>query len=439
MRVTLIATLVVGLALVIGAVVLLALLRAGLLRSLSGGGPERAAEVAALASRGPLPDPLPPITAPRLTLLQVIDTDGTVITSSGELPGVPAVVPPKARGRRIVEDHGLPDHGPWLTEPTPATIANRPVTVVVFTSLEEFSRSGELLGGLLVVSVPLLVGLVALVVWLVVGRSLRPVEEMRADVANITANRLDRRVVVPHTDDELARLAHTLNDMLDRLEYSQLQQQQFVADASHELRTPIANIRAALEVAATHPSRTDWTSVADDVLRQDARMQRVTDDLLLLARADLGSVTTHMVPVDLRELILAEVARPIPSGRRLDGAPGLPSVIVNADPEQLGRALSNLIDNALRHATRQVTVALTGGSSWAQITVSDDGPGVPAAARERVFDRFVRLDDDRANTGGGAGLGLPIVREIVEAFGGSVRVIDDGRPGASFAIRLPRA
>lgn len=177
-----------------------------------------------------------------MTLLQVLDADGTVITSSAELGGVPAVVPPRARGRRIVDDHGLLDHGPWLTEPTRATIANRPVTVtvMVFTSLEEFSRSGELLRGLLVVSVPVLGGLVDL------ARSRAIVAAGRGDAGGYgehhrqPARSSCRRVVVPLTDDEEARLAHTLNDMSDRLERAFAQQQRFVADASHELRTPIA-------------------------------------------------------------------------------------------------------------------------------------------------------------------------------------------------------
>ena len=418
---------------------LLGLLRAGLLRSLSGSAPQRAAELAALAARGPLPDPLPPTGSPRLTLLQVVAANGTVIASSSELRGVPAILAPDARAREIIDHHGLPDHGPWLTEPTPATIANRPVTVIVFTSLEEFSRSEQILGGLLAAAVPILSGLVGLLVWFVVGRSLRAVEVMRTDVANITAMQLDRRVVIPAADDELAKLARTLNDMLDRLEESHRRQHRFVADASHELRTPIANIRTALEVAAAHPARADWASIADDVLRQDLRMQRLADDLLALARADLDSTVTTFAAVDLCDLVHEETSRRIPSSRTLAVVPGPVAVIVNGDREQLRRAVANLIDNALRHANRHVTVALSIGAAWAQVTVSDDGAGVPIDARDQVFDRFVRLDTDRANAGQGAGLGLSIVREIVTAHGGTVSILDGPPPGARFAMRLPLA
>ncbi|TML16771.1 MAG: HAMP domain-containing protein, partial [Actinobacteria bacterium] len=180
---------------------------------------------------------------------------------------------------------------------------NRPTTVIVITSLAEFSRSAELLAGLMLVIVPLLIALVGLVVWIVVGRSLKPVERMRVEVADITAHRLDRRVPLPDTNDEVGRLARTLNDMLDRLERSSNQQRQFVADASHELRTPVANIRAAVEVAAAHPEGADWSVVAADVLRQDVRMERLVSDLLLLARNDASPIPLRLESIDLRELV----------------------------------------------------------------------------------------------------------------------------------------
>jgi signal transduction histidine kinase len=179
--------------------------------------------------------------------------------------------------------------------------------------------------------------------------------------------------------------------------------------------------------------------VADDVLRQDLRMQRLADDLLALARADLDAAPIAFAPVDLRDLVREEASRLVPAARAVDVVAGPFPVLVLGDRDRLRRALANVIDNALRHAARRVTVALTAGTTWAQITVTDDGPGVPDDARERVFDRFVQLDTDRASVGQGAGLGLSIVREIVTAHGGSVAFVDGPRPGARFAIRLPLA
>ena len=435
-RVTAVATLVVALALIIGAVSLLAVLRSSLLRSLSGSGPERAAEIAALAARGPLPEPLPDLEAPRLTLIQVIDGDGNVVAASRQLEGAPAVVAPTARHHQVMDTVGARGEGPWLVEPTPATIANRPVVVVVITSLAEFSRSAQLLGGLLLVIVPLLIALAGAVVWIVVGRSLRPVEQMRIQVADITAHRLDRRVPLPTADDEVGRLARTLNDMLDRLEQSSDQQRQFVADASHELRTPVANIRAAIEVAVAHPEKADWPIVASDVLRQDLRMERLVSDLLTLARSDASPIPLRVEPIDLRDLVQNECARDIPPGCRLEPILPRTPVVVNGDRDQLGRVITNLVDNALRHATSRVTIALTTGPAWVELTVDDDGPGIARQDRERIFDRFVRLDPHRASTYGGAGLGLSIVRQLVQAHGGSVRVADSPS-GSSFVVHLP--
>jgi signal transduction histidine kinase len=437
-RVTVAATVVVAIGLIIGAVALLAVLRAGLLRSLSGSGPERAAEVAALASRGPLPDPLPDLEASRLTLVQIIDTEGHVVAASRQLQGVPAVLAPTARRRKVIDEiAALPD-GPWLVEPTPATIANRPTTVIVITSLAEFSRSAELLAGLMLVIVPLLIALVGLVVWIVVGRSLKPVERMRLEVADITAHRLDRRVPLPDTNDEVGRLARTLNDMLDRLERSSNQQRQFVADASHELRTPVANIRAAVEVAAAHPEGADWSVVAADVLRQDVRMERLVSDLLLLARNDASPIPLRLESIDLRELVQHECNRDVPPGRRLESTVPRTPVVVTGDRDQLGRIITNLVDNALRHATSRVTIALTSGPAWVELVVSDDGSGIARPDRERIFDRFVRLDAHRASSHGGAGLGLAIVRQLAQAHGGSVHVADSAI-GSSFVVRLPAA
>ena len=434
-RITLLATIALAAGLAVGATLLVGSLRNALLDAQAGTGPRRAAELAALAGRGPLPTELPAVDAGRRTLLQVLDVNGRVVAASAELRGLPALMQSTERHREVRDELDHLGNGPWLVEPTPATLGGRPAVVLVITSLTDYERSAELLHGSLLVSLPILTLVVAVVVWMVVGRALRPVEAMRSQVQRITSEQLDRRVPAPATYDEIGKLASTLNDMLDRLEDSSSTQRRFVADASHELRTPIANIRVAMEVASAHPDRANWIDVAADVLEQDARMERLTDDLLRLGRTGETSVPLRLGPVDLRDLVTAELSRAVPADRRLV-ASEVAAVTVTGDREQLARMLSNLVDNALRHASRQVTVAVTVGSSAVEIKVADDGPGIDRADRDVVFNPFVRLDGHRDRHQGGAGLGLAIVRQVVLAHHGTIRVRDNG-PGALFVVRLP--
>ncbi|MEY2416703.1 MAG: hypothetical protein QOH53_2037 [Ilumatobacteraceae bacterium] len=434
-RITLLATIALAAGLAVGATLLVGSLRNALLDAQAGTGPQRAAELAALAGRGPLPPELPAVDAGRRTLLQVLDLNGRVVAASAELRGLPALMHATERHREVRDELDHLGDGPWLVEPTPATLGGRPEVVLVITSLTDYERSAELLRGSLVVSLPILALIAAALVWVVVGRALRPVEAMRSEVQRITSEQLDRRVPAPATRDEIGKLASTLNDMLDRLEESSSVQRRFVADASHELRTPIANIRVAMEVASAHPDRANWIDVAADVLEQGARMERMTDDLLLLGRTGETSVPLRLGPVDLGALVAAELSRGVPADRRLV-AIDVAAVTITGDREQLARMLSNLVDNALRHARRQVTVAVTVGSSSVEIKVADDGPGIDRADREVVFNPFVRLDGHRDRHQGGAGLGLAIVRQVVLAHHGTIGLRDNA-PGALFVVRLP--
>jgi signal transduction histidine kinase len=277
--------------------------------------------------------------------------------------------------------------------------------------------------------------MLAALCWFIVGRALRPIEAMRAEVDAITSRALDRRVPEPASGDEVGRLARTMNEMLDRLERSSAAQRRFGEDASHELRTPVANIRTAMEVALAHPERTDWVAVGRDVLEQDGRAQQLIDELLVLARTDGGRLERATALVDL-----AGVAR---SGAIGDGAvtvrtvmPG--PVFVLADATHVARIVANLVENALRFARTSVTVAVERLGPWGILSVEDDGPGVPDADRERVFERFVRLDQHRGRASGGSGLGLAIVAELVEAAGGSV-ALEGPSPTSRFVVRLPAA
>jgi signal transduction histidine kinase len=239
---------------------------------------------------------------------------------------------------------------------------------------------------------------------------------------------------VPDSSDEIHRLAVTLNDMLRRLEAARARQRAFVADAAHELRSPLTNMRTELEVAQRLPDSTDWPALAADVLTDVDRLSRLVDDLLLLARADDAATrpARRVAEVELGEL-LAEVAGRYPTV--VYQRPAVPQP-VPGERDALARVVANLLDNAVRHADKTVSLSVTADDAYRIIAVTDDGPGVPAADREKVFHRFTRLDDARARDAGGSGLGLAIVRELVRAHDGTV-TLSDAQPGLRAEVRLP--
>jgi signal transduction histidine kinase len=282
----------------------------------------------------------------------------------------------------------------------------------------------------LATGVPLAALFVSVVAWVVADRTLRPVRRMQRELADITAHSLDRRVPVPAGADQIAELARTTNATLDRLETSVRRQRRFVADASHELRTPIANLRAGLELALNRPQRTDWPELTRETLSDVDRLQSLATDLLVLARLDATTpVRTELV--DLAALVLEQG-----SGDVVCSVTG--PAPVRGNPDDLARLLRNLLDNARRHATSGVTVTVETGESEATLAVLDDGPGVPEGDRELIFDRFTRLDHARTRTDGGAGLGLAIAREIATAHGGRL-TCEPATSGARFVLVLPLA
>ncbi|MEU4805525.1 ATP-binding protein [Actinosynnema sp. NPDC023587] len=278
-------------------------------------------------------------------------------------------------------------------------------------------------------AVPPAVLFVAVVAWLATGRALRPVEAIRRGMAEISEHDLDRRVPVPPSRDEVSGLARTTNATLDRLERSLRRQQQFVADASHELRSPLANLRAGLEVALVHADRADWPRTAGRALADVQRLQDLTADLLLLAETEAAG------PVPPVAVDLAELAREQAAERGLGCVADGPAP-VRGWPAHLDRLLRNLLDNAQRHARSEVTVRVAVDGPDVVVEVCDDGPGIPPEDRERVFERFTRLDDARARDTGGSGLGLAIARGIVQRHGGTLRVADSDA-GARLVATLP--
>jgi signal transduction histidine kinase len=311
----------------------------------------------------------------------------------------------------------------------------QPYWVLAAQPLDFLHRAVDTVLAMVLVGIPVLVVLVGGFTYFFAGRALRPVEAMRARVARMSDRDLGTRVPVPPARDEVGRLAETMNQMLGRLENAQTTQRRFVADASHELRSPLATIASGLELLAGSVAEADASTVR--TLRGEAsRLDRLVDGLLLLARSDERGLQPRREDVDLDEIVEAERGRPSDVGGVAPEVRAEP-VRVSGDRAQLVRAVRNLVDNARRHAASRVLVTLRAEGPDAVVDVADDGPGVPPADRDRVFERFVRLDEARARSDGGAGLGLAIVREIVAAHHGSVEVRDSPLGGALFRLRLP--
>ncbi|MFE9458157.1 ATP-binding protein [Streptomyces californicus] len=289
--------------------------------------------------------------------------------------------------------------------------------------------------GAMLTGLPVLLLVVAGVTWLVTRRALRPVEGIRREMAAITASEdLTRRVPEPDSRDEIAALARTTNETLTALEASVERQRRFVADASHELRSPIASLRTQLEVAEAHPELLDLPGAVADTVR----LQVLAADLLLLARLDAGEKPGGGT-VELGALVREEVSQR--TGDRIAVAVEVPeggAFEVNGSRGQLARVVGNLLDNAQRHAGTSVAVSVAADGRGVRVEVRDDGDGVPEEERERIFERFVRLDDARSRDDGGAGLGLAIARDVAARHGGTLTVHRADGGGAAFRLRLPR-
>ncbi|MFI1781187.1 sensor histidine kinase [Streptomyces rubiginosohelvolus] len=289
--------------------------------------------------------------------------------------------------------------------------------------------------GAMLTGLPVLLVVVAGVTWLVTRRALRPVEGIRREMAAITASEdLARRVPEPDSRDEIAALARTTNETLTVLEASVERQRRFVADASHELRSPIASLRTQLEVAEAHPELLDLPGAVADTVR----LQVLAADLLLLARLDAGEKPGGGT-VELGALVREEVSQR--TGDRIAVAVEVPeggAFEVNGSRGQLSRVIGNLLDNAQRHAEGSVAVSVAADGRGVRVEVRDDGAGVPEDERERIFERFVRLDDARSRDDGGAGLGLAIARDVAVRHGGTLTVHRADEGGAAFRLWLPR-
>jgi signal transduction histidine kinase len=391
-----------------------------------------------------------PIVPPAISgaaVVQIVGPAGNVVASSpnidGEprLFGFPASPASTAPSVRTIRTLPIGENGTFRATAINISTPGGSYLVYVALPTDPATRTMAILIGTLAVGVPLLVALIAFATWLFVGRALHPVELMRRQAEEITSGDLQRRLDVPPTGDELARLAATLNDMLARINASVKRQRQFVADAAHELRSPLASILAQLEVPAhsisTEHGLPDLTSevAANTVLDEGHRLSILVDDLMALARIDAAPPLDRKI-IDFDDIILTEVNALRTRTDTIIDSTQITATKVSGDGLMLGRVVRNLLDNAARHANQQVSIGLSESEGQVLLVVADDGAGIPAEDRSRIFERFTRLDSGRSRDRGGAGLGLAIVQEIVAMHHGSVHV-EDNHPGARFTIRLP--
>lgn len=435
-RTTAAAVAVVGVALIAATLLLLALMEKALQNNVESEARLRAQIVAATLEAGTQPSNLA-IGREDDIFVQIVDGDSDVLASSPSLQGDPPVVSGPISGIRIVEDVPGDEGDAFIVVEESAQSSTGSLSILVGRNLDSVTESTSIARALLFLAVPGLLIIVGATTWAIVGRALAPVEAIRREVAEISGAQLHRRVLDAPGSDEIARLARTMNDMLQRLESSQRRQDRLVSNASHELRNPIAAIRHHAEVALAHPDRTSSSALAEEVLKEDLRLQRIAEDLLLLAQLDEGALRPKARPLDLDDIVLEE-ARRLKDTTQLDiDTTGVSASRVTGDRSQLQRLVRNLADNAARYASVAVRLAVRQHNGHVVLEVDDDGVGVPPQSRAAVFERFARVDDSRDRDHGGAGLGLAIVAEIARVHGGSVSVTDAPLGGARFEVTLP--
>lgn len=439
-RLTLIATLLVSVALAAAGVALALALNHLLTGSADNAGTARTQQIVVALDEGGLPGVTPAMLLPGddVDIIQVITADGRVARTSAsefDVALTPTAVPGTLEhvagvGRAFGAEYRATVAGT-------TTADDGDLTVVVAFADRRIDTTVITVAALCCLTFPFVVLGMAWLTYNVVGRTLRPVEDLRSHAAEITGGDLSQRLPVPATADEIAALAETMNEMLARVEVARRRQSQFVNDASHELNSPLTSILGIVEFAASNDDGVDPATVKSLLLPESLQLKKLVSDLLFLARADEHGVPKRDIQVDLDDVVGAEVARL----RRVSAVTVHADIVaarVFGDPTQLARAVRNLTDNALAHANHavSVTMSIDETAREATVTVIDDGPGVPVDEHRRVFDRFVRLDNARERQGGGSGLGLAIVAEITAAHGGRVALVPS-QTGARVELTLP--
>jgi signal transduction histidine kinase len=426
-RTSLAAIAVVGIAMLAGSLAMLAFVERSLTAQAADGAEIRAAEL--VASPGS-PSGVIDVIDPTEEFVQVL-RDGAIVAASENVHGLAPLASPSP-GEHVRLDHVPFTNAPFIV----ASAARGDLTAFVGRNIDDEIDARNTVRKALLLGVPALLLVVGAVTWWIVGRALRPVEDIREEVERISARELDRRVPDAPGGDEVARLAITMNRMLDRLQRSQDRQRRLVSDASHELRSPVAAIRQHAEVAGRHPDATRVEGLAAAVLEEADRLQGLVEDLLVLARLDEGDESVA-VEVDLDDIVLAEAAR-LRNMTTIDvDTSGVEAGRVVGSAAALERVIRNLTENAARYAQGRIALGLAQADGSVILTVEDDGPGISPADRDRVFERFVRLDESRVRGTGGAGLGLAIAREVVASHGGETTLGESRTGGLRVEVRLP--
>ncbi len=428
-RATLLGTVVFAALLVVGSVVLVATLQDRLVAGSDGVSQARVEELLAQARAGRLPARLPTVDDDGAA--QVVAADGTVMAASPNLAGQPAVADlrpgpdPETSTFAAPDDDDTETYRFWYAAgPGP----DGPVTVYVGDSLESVAEASAALRRGLWLGVPVVTGLLGLAIWVLLGRALGRLDRIRAEVDRISEDRLDTRVAGDGVDDEVGRLAATMNAMLERLAAAAQRQRDLVADVSHDLQSPLAAQRVALELALARPDGADLDRLRTDVLGANADMERLVADLLVVAALD-ARTTTEPAAIDLDTLVLEEAARARATSRVAVDTRGVSAAPAYANADDVRRVVRNLLGNAAGHAHTAVRLTAgpvdgrDGSDGRVELLVADDGPGIPAAHRARVFDRFYRADATRSPDGG-SGLGLPIARGLAERNGGRLDLLE---------------
>ncbi len=425
------AVIAVGVALVAGAIGMVVLVRSSLTNNVREAAELRAEDVATAIEQGGVDPTDLAVDDEEDGFIQVVGADGTVVAASPNVEGAPAVADLGDEDSTVLDEAPVGEDRFVVVGVDTGTS-----TVLVGRALDDVDETTWALVRILVIGIPLLLALVGFVAWRLVGRALAPVAAMSATADEITSTDLDRRLPEPGGDDEVARLAVTLNAMLERLARSRDRMAAFVGDAAHELRSPVASLRQHAEVTLEHPEVTAPDELANVVRAESLRLQRLVDDLLLLAGADEGAPKADRA-VDLDDVVGAVVARIRPTTDTVIDTSTVSGGQVRGDPNQLGRLVANLVENAVRHASSTVSVRVAEDDRGeVTLVVDDDGPGIAVPDRARVFERFIRLDESRTRDAGGSGLGLAIVAAVAAAHGAQVSIEDSPLGGARFRVRF---
>jgi signal transduction histidine kinase len=441
-RLTLLAAALVAVTLIVSAAGLVMLDQRLLVRAVDETLVQRADNIEADVARGAIAAALRGEGDAEDSFVQIIDGNGLVIGATTNAASLRAVTSPLGpeftQVFRRVSAPPLSNHEfRILARPVPSTSGMK--TLVVAKNLDDVTESVRTLILSLAISIPIAVSLLAAVVWWLMGRALAPVEAIRAEVSGMHGADLHRRVLIPKNDDEIFRLALTMNALLERVEQATNRQREFVADASHELRGPLTRVRSLLEVSIAHPTSAKPEATYRSVLSDITQLQRLVDDLLFLASSESGRQEVPDVGVDLDDLVLDQVRELRARGRVRVDASAVSAARVRGDANQLKRAISNLASNAERHAATTITFELREHDGQSELVVADDGPGIPEEQREAVLQRFTRLDDARSSDSGGAGLGLAIVHDIVARHSGTFSIGTSETGGARMILTFRRA